>query len=104
MAGEQTHTPRQDPEDGFLDFPRADPVRLNVTTHGVGDAALEEHLFRVIAELFGKEDGYCRGRGGGMHIADFTVGHLGANAIVGGGIANTFIAAAGFPVGKLSML
>ncbi len=39
-----------------------------------------------IAELFGKEDGYCKGRGGGMHIADFSAGHLGANAIVGGGV------------------
>ncbi|HIJ72991.1 MAG TPA: pyruvate dehydrogenase, partial [Candidatus Hydrogenedentes bacterium] len=48
--------------------------------------ALEDHTYRAIAELFGKEDGYCRGRGGGMHIADFTVGHLGANAIVGGGV------------------
>ena len=48
--------------------------------------ALEEHVYRTIAELFGKEDGYCRGRGGSMHIADFTVGHLGANAIVGGGV------------------
>lgn len=47
--------------------------------------ALEEHLYRTICELFGKDDGYCRGRGGSMHIADFTVGHLGANAIVGGG-------------------
>ncbi len=47
--------------------------------------ALEEHLYRMIGELFGKDDGYCRGRGGSMHIADFTVGHLGANAIVGGG-------------------
>jgi 2-oxoisovalerate dehydrogenase E1 component len=46
--------------------------------------ALEEHLFRVIAELFGKEEGYCAGRGGGMHIGDFATGHLGANAIVGG--------------------
>jgi len=50
------------------------------------DQALEEHVYRTIAELFGKEDGYCRGRGGSMHIADFTVGHLGANAIVGGGV------------------
>ncbi len=48
------------------------------------DAALEEHVYRTICELFGKDDGYCRGRGGSMHIADFTVGHLGANAIVGG--------------------
>ncbi|MCX7886213.1 MAG: dehydrogenase E1 component subunit alpha/beta [Verrucomicrobiae bacterium] len=50
------------------------------------EAALEEHLYRFICELFGKEDGYCKGRGGSMHIADFTVGHLGANAIVGGGV------------------
>src|SRR5271166_7141008 len=50
------------------------------------EAALEEHVYRTICELFGKDDGYCRGRGGSMHIADFTVGHLGANAIVGGGV------------------
>jgi 2-oxoisovalerate dehydrogenase E1 component len=49
-------------------------------------AALEEHVYRTIGELFGKDDGYCRGRGGSMHIADFSVGHLGANAIVGGGV------------------
>ena len=48
--------------------------------------ALADHVYRTIAELFGKESGYCKGRGGGMHIADFTVGHLGANAIVGGGV------------------
>jgi 2-oxoisovalerate dehydrogenase E1 component len=50
------------------------------------EAALEEHIYRVIAELFGKEEGYCRGRGGGMHIADFSTGQLGANAIVGGSV------------------
>ncbi|HRR35013.1 MAG TPA: thiamine pyrophosphate-dependent enzyme, partial [Kiritimatiellia bacterium] len=50
------------------------------------EAALEHHIYRAIAELFGKEDGYCKGRGGGMHIADFKAGHLGANAIVGGGV------------------
>lgn len=50
------------------------------------EEALEDHVYRTIAELFGKEDGYCKGRGGGMHIADFTAGHLGANAIVGGGV------------------
>ena len=47
---------------------------------------LEEHVYRVVAELFGKEEGYCRGRGGGMHIGDFATGHLGANAIVGGSV------------------
>ena len=50
------------------------------------EAALEQHVYRMICELFGKEDGYCKGRGGSMHIADFSVGHLGSNAIVGGGV------------------
>lgn len=54
---------------------------------GVLDCAMQEHLNRTMAELFGKEEGYCRGRGGGMHIADFHAGHLGANAIVGGSYA-----------------
>lgn len=40
----------------------------------------------AMAELMGKESGYCKGRGGSMHIADFDKGNLGANAIVGGGI------------------
>jgi 2-oxoisovalerate dehydrogenase E1 component len=53
---------------------------------GLLAAALEEHVFRTIAELFGKEEGYCRGRGGGMHVLDFSTGHLGANAIVGGSV------------------
>lgn len=38
----------------------------------------------MFAELLGKEAGYCRGKGGSMHIADQTSGNLGANAIVGG--------------------
>jgi TPP-dependent pyruvate/acetoin dehydrogenase alpha subunit len=41
---------------------------------------------QMMAEIGGKESGYCRGKGGSMHIADMTLGHLGANAIVGGGI------------------
>lgn len=40
----------------------------------------------AMAELMGKATGYCKGRGGSMHIADFEKGNLGANAIVGGGI------------------
>ena len=40
----------------------------------------------MLAELLGKENGYCRGRGGSMHIADLDLGILGANGIVGGGI------------------
>jgi TPP-dependent pyruvate/acetoin dehydrogenase alpha subunit len=41
---------------------------------------------RMMAELFGRVDGYCRGKGGSMHIADFAIGMLGANGIVGGGL------------------
>ena len=42
---------------------------------------------RMFAELLGKEAGYCRGKGGSMHIADQDTGNLGANAIVGGSTA-----------------
>jgi len=44
-------------------------------------------LGAMMAEIYGREDGLCKGRGGSMHIADFSRGMLGANAIVGGGIA-----------------
>jgi len=40
----------------------------------------------MFAEFFGKDTGYCRGRGGSMHIADVAGGNLGANGIVGGGL------------------
>jgi len=40
----------------------------------------------MMAELFGKRTGYCKGKGGSMHIADIDLGHLGANGIVGAGI------------------
>ena len=40
----------------------------------------------MMAEFLGKANGYCKGRGGCMHIADFSMGSLGANGIVGGGI------------------
>lgn len=43
-------------------------------------------LDRMMSELFGKETGYCRGKGGSMHIADVEKGNLGANGVVGGGI------------------
>ena len=65
-------------------------ARLNLNTNkkhkNLLEEVLEHHVYRTIAELFGKESGYCKGRGGSMHIADFSVGHLGANAIVGGGV------------------
>ncbi|MCB1377517.1 MAG: thiamine pyrophosphate-dependent dehydrogenase E1 component subunit alpha [Alphaproteobacteria bacterium] len=41
---------------------------------------------RMFAEFFGKTTGYCKGRGGSMHIADVSRGNLGANGIVAGGI------------------
>ena len=41
---------------------------------------------RMMAEIFGKKTGYCKGKGGSMHIADFSVGMLGANGIVGAGL------------------
>ena len=51
--------------------------------HCIGKGA---DLTRMMAELLAKETGYCRGRGGSMHIADVATGNLGANGIVGGGI------------------
>ena len=41
---------------------------------------------RMFAEVFGRREGYCGGKGGSMHIADSALGHMGANAIVGGNI------------------
>lgn len=41
---------------------------------------------RMMAEVFGKKTGYCKGKGGSMHIADFSIGMLGANGIVGAGL------------------
>ena len=43
-------------------------------------------LNKMMAELRGKETGYCKGKGGSMHIADLSRGNLGANGVVGGGI------------------
>lgn len=43
-------------------------------------------LNRMMAELYGKKAGYCKGKGGSMHIADFSIGVLGANGVVGGGL------------------
>jgi pyruvate dehydrogenase E1 component alpha subunit len=44
-------------------------------------------LNRMMAELYGRRTGYCKGKGGSMHIADFDIGMLGANGIVAGGIS-----------------
>jgi pyruvate dehydrogenase E1 component alpha subunit len=50
----------------------------------------------MFAELLGKATGYCKGKGGSMHIADLDLGHLGANGIVGGGLPIATGAALGF--------
>lgn len=60
---------------------------LTTTHRGHGHViAKGADLKRMFAELLGKETGYCRGRGGSMHIADMEIGILGANGIVGGGV------------------
>ncbi len=63
------------------------PTDLITSTHrGHGHAIAKRVALRpMMAELYGRVDGTCRGRGGSMHIADFSAGMLGANGIVGGG-------------------
>jgi len=61
--------------------------RITSTHRGHGHCiAKGADLTRMMAELLAKETGYCRGRGGSMHIADTATGNLGANGIVAGGI------------------
>lgn len=55
-------------------------------------------LRRMFAELMGRETGYCKGKGGSMHIADLATGNLGANGIVGGGIPMAMGAGLGLQV------
>lgn len=60
---------------------------ITSTHRGHGHAiAKGAELTKAMAELMGKATGYCKGKGGSMHIADFKKGNLGANAIVGGGL------------------
>jgi pyruvate dehydrogenase E1 component alpha subunit len=65
------------------------PDDLVLSTHrGHGHCiAKGADLNLMMAEFMGKEAGYCRGRGGSMHIADVAGGNLGANGVVGGGLA-----------------
>ena len=61
--------------------------RITSTHRGHGHCiAKGADINRMMAELFGRVDGYCKGKGGSMHIADFAIGMLGANGIVGGGM------------------
>lgn len=65
---------------------RADDFILS-THRGHGHCiAKGADMNRMMAEFMGKETGYCRGRGGSMHIADIEGGNLGANGVVAGGI------------------
>lgn len=48
--------------------------------------AKDADINKMMAELYGKTTGYCKGKGGSMHIADFSIGVLGANGVVGGGL------------------
>ena len=62
-----------------------DSDRITSTHRGHGHCVAKGANFReMFCELLGKEEGYCRGKGGSMHIADQSHGNLGANAIVGG--------------------
>ncbi len=59
--------------------------KITSTHRGHGHCVAKGADFkRMFCELLGKEEGYCRGKGGSMHIADQSNGNLGANAIVGG--------------------
>jgi pyruvate dehydrogenase E1 component alpha subunit len=61
--------------------------RITSTHRGHGHLiAKGGDLKRMMAEIYGKRDGYCKGKGGSMHIVDYSLGILGANGIVGAGL------------------
>lgn len=65
----------------------SDDDKITSTHRGHGHCVAKgADVSKMFAEFFGKETGYCRGRGGSMHIADVEKGNLGANGIVGGGL------------------
>lgn len=75
---------------------RADDY-LTTTHRGHGHIiAKGADLKKMVAELFGRQTGYCKGKGGSMHIADVSLGILGANGVVAGGLP--IIAGAGFSI------
>jgi acetoin:2,6-dichlorophenolindophenol oxidoreductase subunit alpha len=68
-------------------MPLAEDDQITSTHRGHGHCiAKGAEVKRMFAEFFGKTTGYCKGRGGSMHIADVAKGNLGANGIVAGGI------------------
>jgi TPP-dependent pyruvate/acetoin dehydrogenase alpha subunit len=67
---------------------RDDYITSNHRGHGHA-LAKGADMNRMMAELLGRQTGYCKGKGGSMHIADLELGMLGCNGIVGGGIGIT---------------
>jgi pyruvate dehydrogenase E1 component alpha subunit len=68
-------------------MPLAEDDQITSTHRGHGHCiAKGADVKKMFAEFFGKSTGYCKGRGGSMHIADVASGNLGANGIVAGGI------------------
>ncbi|PTL38415.1 thiamine pyrophosphate-dependent dehydrogenase E1 component subunit alpha [Alkalicoccus saliphilus] len=68
-------------------LPLSDNDKITSTHRGHGHSiAKGTGIRRMMAELLGKETGYCKGKGGSMHIADLEVGNLGANGIVAAGL------------------
>lgn len=74
---------------------------INTTHRGHGHCiAKGADVKRMMAEFFAKRTGLCKGKGGSMHLADLSVGMLGASAIVGGGIPTAVGAALSFKMRK----
>lgn len=69
-----------------LDIQKGDAITSTHRGHG-HFIAMGGEVKYMLAELLGKSNGYCKGKGGSMHIADKDIGVYGANGIVGGGIA-----------------
>src|ERR1043166_1847431 len=82
-----------------MNLRREDRITSNHRGHGHALAKGADPK-RMMAELFGRANGYCRGKGGSMHIADFSVGMLGANGVVAGGIPIAVGAAQGLKAQK----
>lgn len=64
---------------------REDRIVSNHRGHG-HCIAKGADMKKMMAEIYGKKTGYCKGKGGSMHIADFSIGMLGADGIVGAGL------------------
>ncbi len=82
-----------------INLRRDDRITSNHRGHGHAIAKGADPT-RMMAELYGRATGYCGGKGGSMHIADFSVGMLGANGVVAGGIPIAVGAAQGLKMQK----